>query len=211
MPSLFLVNGCLHKNFSSKRFISQDIAALKIFMAFCFLAKEVDGGFKVKATYDVLSKFCCLSRSLISKGLQKLKSEKIITVEGVKDKTYTLQGDSYKGWCKLPQRDLSKDDLTFPFMASFLNRYEDERSALKLYLYLLSVRSNQEEFTDVSYKKIEKKTGISILHISAASQFLVSIGLLDGFENLGNLWDGSVIRFWAVGYKYLPTIKKKPD
>ena len=137
-------------------------------------------------TYDQLTEGCGLSRLLVSRGLQKLKALNLINKEGTTRKiTYVIQGGLYSGWCKLPKRHLVKLEHKISSFCALKNRYKHERDALKIFMYLLTVRTNRHEYVDVSRGKISNRTGVDLYDINKSLAFLTGIGLLDEVENKG--------------------------
>ena len=225
MPSKWIAESGLKLHFSSNNKVSDDIAALKIFIVLCYLSKEVSrsGGektnsiFEAKVTYDQFTVLCSLSRALVSRGLKKLKSSHLIEVSGVRTKIYTLKNSAYSGWCKLPKRALVQNDEKIPVMAAFLNRNSNERNALKLFLYVIASRSNSKRYVDLSRGVIMEKTGIELDHIEAALGLLCSSSLISNVEDKGykvhlsrqnritNLKDNEdrLHRYWVIGNETL--------
>lgn len=225
MPSKWIAENGLREFFSSKNKVSDDIAALKIFIVLCFLSKEVNrssGGkssniLEAKITYDQFTEMCSLSRALVSRGLKKLRASHLIEVSGVRTKTYTLTGSAYSGWCKLPKRALVKNDEKMPVMSAFFNRYTNERNALKLFLYIISCRSNSKRYVDLSRGVISAKTGIELDDIDAALGILRSTSLISNVEDKGykarisqNKWVSNyndngdrLHRYWVIGNESL--------
>ncbi|EKF9156897.1 hypothetical protein [Vibrio cholerae] len=68
------------------------------------------------------------------------------------------------------------------------NRYQIELDALRLYLYLLSIRDNDEPYTKVSLAKVIEKTGIQLHEVPNAAALLHTIGLLSHSETTGFLF-----------------------
>ncbi|MGN2615427.1 hypothetical protein [Aliivibrio fischeri] len=214
MPSKWISEGKLQKHFSSGKEVSNDIAALKLFIILCLLAKQVnrssgrviDDVCEVRATYDQLTEMCSLSRALVSRGLKKLHSIGLISSAGVRSKTYTIYGGAYRGWCKLPKRAIVKNEEKVPAMEAFHNRYSHERDALKCFLYLLASRSNSKTYVDLSRGTISKQTGIPLDAIDGAIGFLHSISLISKVEDKGYLvrsiqreQSERLHRYWVVG------------
>lgn len=225
MPSQWITNNELCEHFSDNNKVSDDIAALKIFITLCFFSKEVlhsnghgvSRKFEAKITYDQIIEMCSLSRSLVSRGIKKLKSINLIEVSGVRSKTYILRGSPSSGWCKLPKRALVKNDEKMPALSGLFNRYPHERNALKLFLYIVSCRSNSKRYVDLSRGIISKRTGIKIDEIDAALGLLCSINLISLVEDMGycaRLKHGKFVsdynnnedrlhRYWVIGHESL--------
>lgn len=218
MPSKWISDGRMREHFSKGNQVSDDIAALKVFIVLCFFAKQVNrsgGGsvndvFEASATYDQLTEMCSLSRALVSRGLKKLERVGLLKSSGVRSKTYTFDGGAYRGWCKLPKRAVVKNEEQIPAMAAFQNRYSHERNALKLFLYLLASRSNSKRYVDLCRGTIAKQTGIPLDEIDGALGFLRSISLVSKVEDKGFLAnsirrerDERLHRYWVVGSESL--------
>lgn len=219
MPSTWIVEGNLRDYFSKGNQVSDDIAALKVFIVLCYFSKQINrsggGGkysdiFEAKATYDQLTEMCSLSRSLVSRGLKKLGQVGLLNSSGVRSKTYTFAGNAYKGWCKLPKRAVVRNEERIPALAAFHNRYAHERNALKLFLYLLASRSNSKAYVDLCRGIIFKKTGIPLDEIDGALGFLHSVSLVSKVEDKGYLartiryeQEDRLHRYWVVGSESL--------
>lgn len=218
MPSTWIVEGNLRDYFSKGNQVSDDIAALKVFIVLCFFSKQVNrsgGGkhndiFEAKATYDQLTEMCSLSRALVSRGLRKLEQVGLLNSSGVRSKTYTFVGNAYKGWCKLPKRAVVRNEERIPALAAFHNRYVHERNALKFFLYLLASRSNSKAYVDLCRGIIVKQTGIPLDEIDGALGFLRSVSLVSKVEDKGYLARSAgreqqdrLHRYWVVGSESL--------
>ncbi|MGV1721712.1 hypothetical protein ACT4MC_24435 (plasmid) [Vibrio furnissii] len=238
MPSDWIRNDVLKESFSGSNKVSEDIAALKLYLVICLLAKEVKRPFphsdflglgkpmtrtvlECAATYDVFSEMCSLSRSLVCRGLSKLKKTRLIDVEGGRrTKRYIVLGSPERFWCKLPKRALVHNEETIPMFLQFLNRYQYERSALKIYMYILASRTNSKQHVDLSRRVISKKTGVPMLQIDGALGFLQSVGLMAKVEKKSFLLssdeavdENRIHRYWVTGHEglYYRTIKFDAD
>ncbi|HDX8373765.1 hypothetical protein ACK3ZI_17790 [Aeromonas caviae] len=217
LPSLEIANGILERDFSSPANQNDDIAALKLLLVFALFGREIKrtSGLltyqKIEAmmTYDQLCERCSLSRTLVRKGLVRLLNTRLIEKHGEKRVTYIFAGDSRKSWCKLPKKGVVSTDDSIPALAAILNRYPYERNALKLFIYILSVRSNSKCYVDLSKRAIRLKTGIKCAEIEGATSYLLSIGLLSKVEDQGYLKslnasdDTRLNRYWVIGYSSL--------
>lgn len=222
MPTQWISEGVLLEHFSSNN-VSTEIAALKVYICLCLCSKIVTKNyycsflkiesykdqFEARMTYDQIMDSASLSRTLVSRGLKKLKDSGLIECEGTtRKKIYLLKGATNRGWCKLPRKNLiKKNDIVSAFTA-FTQRYEFERDALKLFVYLLSIRSNSKRHVDVSRGSIYEKTGIKIDAIDGALGLLRSVGLLEKVESKGYLkrYKGNTShefqklhRYWVTG------------
>ncbi|MCW3171415.1 helix-turn-helix domain-containing protein [Shewanella subflava] len=204
----------MSRHFSSRieKFVSGEIAALKIYICICLYSdrkmitiplteynhklglrpmreREFIGS---HLTYDQLSDYCSLSRVLVSRGIQKLISSGLIKKEGSRKKIiYEINNLKSAGWCKLPCRGLvGTDGVIFSFKG-LKNRYQSERDALKIFLYLLSIRSNSESKVTVSRGKISIATGISVYEIDSSIGVLRAVELLEDVKSLGFLMSSS--------------------
>ncbi|MFB2734213.1 hypothetical protein ACE02R_11140 [Shewanella mangrovisoli] len=221
-PTLWIRMGILKSAFSSPANISTDIAALKIFIHCCIRAerlkrKTINGPSSEEevllssATYEEISEQCRLSRTLVSRGLAKLRRMNLISKEGSTRKVVHVMRGLELGWCKLPCKDLiSVNNQVKPFI-SISNRYAVERDALKIYLYLLSIRSNSSTSTAVSKETISQKVGVAIHDIAVAISFLKQIYLLEYSEDEGFLLkakqpfteESRITKYVVIGAKYL--------
>lgn len=180
LPSSWIRAGLLKDYFSSNIELAKKIAALKIYIIFCIKANkcsEID--YSCSMTYDELIESVSLSRSSIHKGLQHLISLGLIKGEGIRTKKYFILNLNKSGWCKIPVSGFISDYGVIESFKMFHNRYAHELNSLKLYLYLLSIRDNEERFSEVSFRKITIKTGIKHSEIKPALSFLNIIGLLE--------------------------------
>ncbi|RCU45677.1 hypothetical protein DU002_14550 [Corallincola holothuriorum] len=209
MPSSWVTDEKLASSFSSKASVSKDIAALKIFLYMCLFAnpikrrrvtspvfylperlmrfEEVTQA-EAQLTYDDICEGCSLSRKLVRDGLRKLIEIRLVVKEGTTRKIrYVVQGSLDSGWAKLPKRELIKLDNKVAAFHAIKNRYEHERNALKLFIYLLTVRTNRFKHIDVSRNAISKATGIDLYQIDDSLGFLQGIGLIEDIKSKGYL------------------------
>jgi hypothetical protein len=111
----------------------------------------------------------------------------------------------------LPKHELIKKDFQISAFCAFTQRYRHERDALKVFLYLLSIRSNSKRYVDVSRGVISKKTGVEFSNLDGALGFLRSVGLLNNIKSKGylarstykNLEADKLHRYWVVGCQFL--------
>lgn len=214
MPSSWIRDGGLGGHFSSRieKSVSGDIAALKIYICICLYSDRkmvavplTESNSRVGVnpmrerefigshlTYDQLSDYCSLSRVLVNRGIQKLISSGLIKKEGTRKKIiYEINNLNSAGWCKLPCRDLvGTNGFILPFKG-LKNRYQSERDALKIFLYLLSIRPNSESKVTVSRGKISSATGLSVYEIDSSVGVLRAVELLDDVKSLGFLMSSS--------------------
>ncbi|MEO3683055.1 hypothetical protein ABHN84_12230 [Shewanella vesiculosa] len=244
MPSEWIAKGLLATNLSSSKNVSTDIAALKVYICLCLFSTVVkrehilvsfNPPFTTKTssyidqiescmTYDQLCESAVLSRVLVSRGLNKLEELELIKKEGTtRKKRYVIVGNVSRRWCKLPRKALIKSDNIVSCFTSFTQRYEQERAALKLFLYFLSVRTNSKRYVDVSRGIMSKKTGINLMDLDGCLGFLRSLGLLEDVKSKGYLKLPSTAgstseqdrlhRYWVVGNQSLnfKTVKQESE
>lgn len=156
-------------------------AALMLWVALRFMAEKVLDESSVHywvsaASYDELGKATSLSRSLIAQGLKRLEALQLITPEGTSQKRrYRLRWEK-DGWFKLPCQAIVSDGVIIPFR-SFSLRSKHELHALKLYLYLASVRDNRAAHSVAAYETIWRSIGIPERDIPKAINVLNTSGL----------------------------------
>lgn len=158
---------------------SRDIAAMKLYILLAIKIKThgIDGW--VSLTYDEMTEIAGLSRTLVSSGIKRLLMLRLIIIDGAKKKRYQItQHQTYNGWTKIPARPLFNESGVITAFSSFHNRYDYELNALKLFLYLLYIRSNYNTYSVVTNAKIFQKTGMSYSQIHAAIGFMTACGLL---------------------------------
>lgn len=233
MPSHWINEGSLNRDFSSNT-ISEDIAALKIYVCLCLFAdviqrknvpqktkdifalhppESIKEQFEANLTYDQISESTSLSRLMVSNGLKKLVKTNLIEKKGTTRKiTYVIKGLTNRAWCKLPKKELIKKDNVISVFSPFKQRYKHERDALKLFLYLLAVRTNSKQHVDLSRGKISIKTGIPTSELNSALSFLTGVGLLKNIKSLGYVArpksntlseNDKLHRYWVTGCESL--------
>jgi len=181
MPSLWIGNSIAE--FSSLD-TAKGIAALKIYMVFCLFSKKSDAGIRtIEFTFSNLCETASLSRSLVNEGLKILYAKELIKNVSltVRKKIYTVDvlEDHNDGWCKLPFKGVVGDDGKISAFQSMHNRYPFELLALQVYMYLLYVRENENEFTLARKRTICKKLSCRLPDLNKAVSYLILIGLLD--------------------------------
>ena len=229
MPTTWVTEGVMKDQFSSLKFISADISALKIYMYLCLYSIPVtvrmngnlDAKFypitarlsdcitsaESKVTYDDIGNACSLSRKLISDGLKRLYSIGMVQKKGSTRKViYAIQGSLNSGWAKLPKRELIKLNCQIEAFHSIKNRYSHERDGLKVYIYLLAIRTNKFQNVDVSKLKIMQATGVDVYSIDKAVSYLIGIGLLSeviyqGYKKGSRHYDekSKLYRYFVMG------------
>ena len=160
----------------------------------------------VKITYSRLSEMTGVSRELVREGITILEKLEMVSVEKVgRNNIYTLINKRSKGgWCKIPVKPIMTEDgkVISPFKELRLRR-KIELHAIKIFLYLASVRDNHTEFSLASYERIRKAIGISDKDISRALALLSIIGLLArvSSEKAEDNKVNQPNRYYLVGYK----------
>ncbi|RXS80278.1 ArsR family transcriptional regulator, partial [Geobacillus sp. PK12] len=181
-------------------------AALMLYIAITIKSSEEPGMSPVKITYNRLSEMTGISRELIREGITILESLDMISVEKVgRNNIYKLINKRMKGgWCKIPVKPLMTEDgkVISPFKELRLRR-KIELHAIKIFLYLASVRDNHTEFSVASYETIRKAIGASDKDISRALTLLSIIGLLArvSSEKAEDNKVNQPNRYYLIGYK----------
>lgn len=129
------------------------------------------------ATYEELGRVTGLSRSLIRQALERLEELEMIAALGSSQTRFYELMWSDDGWFKLPCQAIVRDGVIVPF-STFTLRSKHELNALKLYLYLASVRDRAHAYSEASYETIHKRIGVSERDIRRAITVLVGVGLL---------------------------------
>jgi hypothetical protein len=200
MPSKVFKDDFFKIQMSSSKHITDDIAALKIYMYICLFSEtenilpSVDGdpnpkGLTSQFTYDVIHKKCNLSRAVISKGIKRLLTLGLVfRFGGVKKIYYVIRiNGSGGGWCKLPKKNILDENMCIRPFVAMKNRYRSERDSLKVFIYLLSIRRNNAEEVSVSLGTLSKRTGIAIKDMEEVFLVMASIGFLENIESNGNV------------------------
>ncbi|MDK1236982.1 hypothetical protein [Cronobacter turicensis] len=221
MPYYIMRDCGLLKNFKKNQ-VSQGISALKIFMLIC-LKSEIDenGIYSANLTYDQISQICSLSRKLVSDGLRFLKATGVIEVSGDRKKKYILLNcerndgvrrvarfSSTNGhWCKLPFKGVVDEKNRITAFEAMTNRSVHELNALRLFLYLLMVRSRGFSHSFVTLKKIKTRLSINYQEVMIAIGYLQSLGLVVkvdvGTNSIGNYDERFSISFLVCGWEGL--------
>lgn len=177
LPSYFIrYEGLKHMNPWQP---SKDIAAAKLLILLAIKIKTHGVSGWVSLTYDEMTEVAGLSRTLVCKGIRRLEQFQLIMVEGAKKKRYSLRlRETHKGWTKIPAGSLFDEAGAIRAFKTFHNRYDYELNALRLFLYLLHIRSNGDRYSYVTNATIFKKTGMPYSQIPLAVGFMKSCGLL---------------------------------
>lgn len=169
-----------------------DAAALMVYVALNFAVEgdleRLGDGFleprlqaRARLSYDRLQEATSLSRSLVTQGLARLVERHLVTADGsTQDRTYLIQWPKYH-FFKLPCRAIVRNGVIQPF-AGLNMRAKFDLYALKLYLYLASIRSGKASFSMAAYETIYRATGIPERDIRRAISVLVGCGLLSGVD-----------------------------
>ena len=159
--------------------------------------------YRATASYGELETLTGLSRALIAAGLKRLIELDLIAASGPNQKRVYLISGNGKRWFKLPCLALFDGGNITPFRQLTL-RTKFDLHAMKLYLYLASVRDNQRMFSMASHATIHAKTGIPESDIRRAHSLLTSIGLLAAIEREFNQGEGEgagANRYYLRGYQ----------
>lgn len=195
---------------------ARDLAALMIYVAFLFVRAErtiEDIGpqgqtiekkeWRVSMSYDELEKATDLSRSLIAQGIKRLVSLQLVTPIGSpQQREYVLPSQPGR-WVKLPCRTVFKQGEIIPFKSLSL-RSKHDLHALKLYLYLASVRDGQRAYSEAQYETIKDRLGIQVRDIRKAISVLITCGLLQQVDRSGTQQEKyGANQYYLTGYKDL--------
>ncbi len=171
---------------------SDQIAALMIYIALVHHAntestvKMPDLG-TCDLTYTEIANITNLSRAKVSGGLKILLQMGLIhKVSKGRNNIYQITNyGSVGGWAKLPFRGLyAKDFSRILAFDHFKLRTKNELNALKIYLVIISFRTNSTNYAQLSYDKISEYTGILRNDIRSAISLLVNINLVQ--VDIGN-------------------------
>jgi hypothetical protein len=157
-------------------------AAIMIYIALVFTSieqsdkptREMESGL----TLDRLQELTDISRPLIIEALKTLVLFDLILVKGTeRKKIYEILWHASVSWFKVPCRALMGQGVIKPFKL-FMLRNKMEFDALKLFLYLASVRDNKNPYAMAAYETIHKRLGMSNGQIRKAIAFLLTSGML---------------------------------
>lgn len=170
-----------------------DAAALMLYVALNFAVEgdleKVDPAIplderltaRARLSYDQMQDATGLSRALVVQGLARLTERDLIRAEGTsQDRSYRIPWPAYR-FFKLPCRAIVRDGVIRPFEGFHL-RSKFDLYALKLYLYLASIRSNTAQFSMAAYETIHRGTGIPERDIKRAISQLIGCRLLAGVD-----------------------------
>ena len=152
------------------------IAALMIYIAILIESSKDEKFDAIKISYSTILTYTGISRSSIKKGLNVLERLNVIKIDkSHKHNSYTLidpNGFSKK-WFKFPANSLlNKEQNRIVAFNNFTLRTKTELPALKILLYIGSVRDNTELHSNASYNTLTRKLGISRNDIPKALSLL---------------------------------------
>lgn len=162
--------------------VGDGVAALKLYIAIALRANDRENSDlrlgETVVTYDMLSEMTSLSRALIARGIEKLKTTGIVSVEAGHANRYLLTNyDANKGWGKLPC-SIYKNKYEIKGFRNLSPRNRASLNALKLYLLVVAFRSRATNYASISHEKIEANAGIRINDVATASSILASNELI---------------------------------
>lgn len=157
-------------------------AALMVYVALVFSSSEQpDGQWKhmeSSVTLDDLETLTGVSRPLLLAGIKTLVRQQLVRIGGSERKrVYEIAWDESLRFFKVPCRANMGDGAIKPFRV-FTLRSRVELDALKLFLYLASVRSNELPYAMASYDKVKERLGLQFDQTRRAIAFLFVAGLL---------------------------------
>lgn len=155
LPTWWVRDETALKRFKGGRWSGGSIAALKTLLAINSLCEM--SGYSARVSYQGLMTITGLSRPMIARGVKALEANGLVSVNrGGYINDYSLTGSATDtGWAKVPCIKVQE------CLSGLPNRGEATLAALKIYVYLLSIRPNNEKEVSVSYLKIRTNTGIS--------------------------------------------------
>lgn len=165
----------LLKKFSRDFPSGEAIAALK-----CFLYLSVYSDYKSRNSeikYDDFMRGTGLSRPMVSRGLQLLMTSDLSLIrKGVKRSQYVLNKltDEFSN----PRFSKVPSDILVKYLSSVPNKGEKPKNALILYIYFLTIRTNSQPVSRVSYDTIKNKVGLSRNEIKPSLCILYESNLL---------------------------------
>lgn len=182
MPSKWISSGKL-KDLNANKNVAVNIAVIKTYILICIrLAPSDNPRNSCVITYDEISSVANLSRTVISGALKWLIGNNIIEASGKRVRIYSIPNYNNPGRCKFPIKDVVDKGGNVNFFKMISNRHPVELYALKLALYLLAIRGNDDEHSEVSLSKIISKTGVNYKDIFPALTLLKVLGLVSDFQ-----------------------------
>lgn len=169
------------RRFKGGRWSGESIAALKSLLAINTLCEM--SGSSAQVSYQGLMTLTGLSRPMIARGTKALESKGLVSVSrsGYINNYHLICLSDDRRWAKAPCVKIQEN------LAGLPNRGEASLAALKIYVYLLSIRPNTEREVSVSYKKISGSTGVQEKWIRPGlnllfSNFLIHVRKVEGFS-----------------------------
>jgi len=163
----------LRNHFSGGKETGASIAALKCLIAITHKVNFHDLNSLI--SFSQLEDATGLSRPMVSKGVSRLVSNRIITIknDGYRN-VYVLTDNvhEYTNWAKIPHKYLKEA------LPEISNRGRVTLYALKIYLYLLAIRPNDSAVIFCNYDTFEEKLGLQRKYIRSALDILFNHGLL---------------------------------
>lgn len=167
---------------------ARETAALMIYVALLFVCRKEEyetphlgelvlTRHVAELTYDELEQATGLSRSLIRQGIQRLEASQLVTAIGSQQKRAYILRWNTGYWFKLPCRAMVNQN-GIPAFKTFTLRSKHELNALKIYLYLASIRDGLNLYSEASYEAINKKTNIPERDIRKALNILTTSGIM---------------------------------
>lgn len=166
-----------------------DTAALMLYVALIFMQMpehdemawlslpSLNSRHLASGSYEALANATSLSRSLIRQGLVRLTELGLIRPIGSAQKRQYVIQWSGSSWFKLPCRAIVRTGEIVPF-GHFTMRSKRELHAMKLYLYLASIRDRAKSYSTATYETIHARTLIPERDIRRAISHLINAGLL---------------------------------
>lgn len=154
LPSWWLRDDLALKRFKGGRDGGNSIAALKILLAIVVTCEV--SSLTARISYNELMRITGLSRPMLPRGIRLLEECKLVAVNReARSSAYQLVSlSSDVGWSKVPCYKVQETLVRLP------NKGEAGLAALKIYIYLLSIRDNPSKHVFASYEKIRAATGL---------------------------------------------------
>lgn len=169
-------------------------AALIVLLAIAIRHNELKGGrelendprpSEVPVTYDELEELTGFPRPTVAKALKLLQELRLIVATKVgRSMWYGLPGLHGKGgWCQVPQEHLLRGASggLRRLRGTVVNRVV--LNALKLYILLLANRNQRANTSAMSYRSMEKYSGVRRSDISPALSHLTALQLVTVAED----------------------------
>jgi hypothetical protein len=170
LPTKWILEGGL-RNFEWKTHKSNATVALLLLMVIGHHVEQ-DAEGVVRLTYDDFETTLGFSRTKISDGLELLRKLKIVEIFEGKRSVHRLSGP-LSPWGKLPARPLySRSGAELVPFKDFKLRQKAELDALKIFLFLVARRDNDQNLCLATYDQIEKETGVPKARIKSGLTML---------------------------------------